>query len=148
MSRKLSIQRHNAVRATVHSGKLAADNVITASTRRINIKQNFNVLEGHRKLRRLIHNPNNEARNRKGFYFWCLVAYLSSCHEKAIKRAHLGVAGHLSTTLAWGNFTKYLSQWHNKETYRPVLHSVSLLLYVKQEAMNTNIVINFNRLGI
>ena len=51
-----------------------------------------------------------------------LLAFLSSYHEKATKR--LGVAGHLSTTLRWGNPVKCLFQRHNKKTCRLVLHTV------------------------
>ena len=46
-----------------------------------------------------------------------LVAYLFSHHEKAIEaiqHARLGVTGHLSASLRWGNPAKYLSQRHNK----------------------------------
>ena len=49
--------------------------------------------------------------------FSIVVAYLSSYHEKAInmlKRARLGVAGHLSTTPKWENPAKCLFQLHNK----------------------------------
>ena len=65
------------------------------------------------------------------FLFSCKVAYLSFYHEKAIKallRARLGVAGHLSATLNWKN----KCQQHDKSTCRFVLQTVPLMLSVKQ----------------
>ena len=48
------------------------------------------------------------------------------------KRARLGVASHLSTTPRWGNPANCLSQRHNKQACRLVLHTVPLMLNVKQ----------------
>ena len=47
-------------------------------------------------------------------------------------RARLGVASHLSTTPRRGNPAKRLSQRHNKQTCRHVLHTVPLMLRIVQ----------------
>ena len=51
------------------------------------------------------------------FYYWHIYSPLTRKRRSAV-RARLGVAGHLSTTLRWGNSVKCLSQRHNKQTCR------------------------------
>ena len=79
----------------------------------------------------------------------CIFILLSRESGQCAIRARLGVASHLSTSPRWGNPAKCLSQRHNKHICRLVLHTVSSMLNVKQEAVNTNFkVIGLTRLGI
>ena len=66
------------------------------------------------------------------YLFSCIFILLSRESDQCAIRARLGVAGHLSTTPRWGNPAKCLSQRHNKYTCRLVLHTVPLMLSVKQ----------------
>ena len=66
------------------------------------------------------------------FVFSCIFIFLSRESDQCAIRARLGVAGHLSTTPRWGYPVKCLSQRHNKETCRLVLHTASSMLSVKQ----------------
>ena len=66
------------------------------------------------------------------FLFSCIFILLSRESDQCAIRARLGVAGHLSTTPRWGNPAKCLSQRHNKQTCRLVLHTVPSVLNVKQ----------------
>ena len=64
-----------------------------------------------------LNNNSNYVETTQLQFLLSLAAYLSSYHEKAIKalsQAHLGVAGHLSTTPRRGNPAECLPQWHNK----------------------------------
>ena len=68
-----------------------------------------------------------------------LVAYLSSYHEKAIKsllRARLGVAGHLSATIRWGNSAKCL--FLPKSKLAGLFSTLFLMRNVKLGRCNTN----------
>ena len=47
------------------------------------------------------------------YYYWHIYPPITRKRRSAV-RARLGVAGHLSTTLRWGNPVKCLSQRHNK----------------------------------
>ena len=67
-----------------------------------------------------------------GWLVSCIFILLSRESDQCAIRARLGVAGHLSTTSRWGNPAKCLSQRHNKSTCRLVLHTVPLMLSVKQ----------------
>ena len=62
----------------------------------------------------------------------CQFILLSRESDQCAIRARLGVASHLSTTPRWGNPAKCLSQRHNRYTCRLVLHTVPLMLSVKQ----------------
>ena len=66
------------------------------------------------------------------FFFSCIFILLSRESDQCAIRARFGVAGHLSTTPRWGNPAKCLSQRHNKQTCRLVLHTVPLMPSVKQ----------------
>ena len=62
----------------------------------------------------------------------CIFILLSRESDQCATKARLGVAGHLLTTPRWGNPAKCLSQRHNKYACRLVLHTVPLMLSVKQ----------------
>ena len=63
---------------------------------------------------------------------WGALAPLAPLVALMAIRAHLGVAGHLSAPLRWGNPDNCFSQGHIKLTCRLVLHTVPLILSVKQ----------------
>ena len=62
----------------------------------------------------------------------CIFVLLSRKSDQCAIQARLGVASHLSTTPRWGNPAKCFSQRHNKLTRRLALHTVPLMLSVKQ----------------
>ena len=66
------------------------------------------------------------------FHKDALFILLSRESDQSAIRARLGVASHLSTTPRWGNPAEYLYQRRNKKTCRLVLHTVRLMLSVKQ----------------
>ena len=66
------------------------------------------------------------------YLFSCIFILLSRESDQSAVRADLGVASHLSTTPRWGNPPKCPSRRHNKQTCRLVLHTVPLMLSVKQ----------------
>ena len=65
-------------------------------------------------------------------YFRSIFILLSRESDHSAIPARLEVANHLSTTPRWGNPDKCLSQRHNQLTCRLDLHTIPLMLSVKQ----------------